>query len=71
MKENLDGIYILNSVLFYCLLFAGTDSCDGETLQSELNYLIKKQSSQQNLELAQILGILVDMSQVILKDQRQ
>jgi len=71
MKEQLDAIYILNSILFYCLLFVGTDSCDGETLQTELNYMIKKQSVEQNLELVEILGILVDMPKDILKDQRQ
>ena len=68
MKENLDGTYILNSVLFYCLLFVGTDSCDGETLQTELNYMIKKQSVQQNLELVGLLGILVDMSRQMLEE---
>ncbi len=71
MKEQLDAIYILNSILFYCLLFVGTDSCDGETLQTELNYMIKKQSVEANLELVEILSILVDMPEQILKDQRQ
>ena len=71
MREQLDAVYILNSILFYCLLFVGTDSCDGETLQTELNYMIKKQSVELNLEVVEVLGILADMTDQILKDQRQ
>ena len=56
MKENLDGQYLMNSVLFYSLLLATTDfspiasnvyaaeirPTDGETPSTELTHLLKK-----------------------------
>lgn len=70
-EETLGRQYLLNSVLFYCLLCVSSDSSDGESLSSELDYLIKKQSPQDNGELAEVLGALVDISAKVLHDPRQ
>ena len=41
--ENLSKTYLVNSLLFFCLLSVATDLRDGEALPSELAYLVKKQ----------------------------
>jgi hypothetical protein len=69
--DNLGRHYLLNSVLFYCLLCVSSNSGDGESLSSELGYLVKKQSLQGTVELTEILGVLVDFAAKVLQEQRQ
>ena len=42
MDDNLSGKYLLNSILYYCLLFVSTDSIDADSLTTELAYIIKR-----------------------------
>lgn len=62
---------MLNSVLFYSLLFVGSDSCDGESLSSELSYLIRKQSLEETVKMTGVLGLLADVAAKLLQEQRQ
>lgn len=84
MKENLDGQYLMNSVLFYSLLLVTTDfgpiasnvfneirPTDGEGPSTELTHLLKKQNMAKNLELCEIVSILVDICSKILREQKQ
>lgn len=70
-EENLGKQYLLNSIMFYCLLFVNSDTVDGESLPSELSYLVKKQSFDETVELAEVLGALIDVAGSILQDKRQ
>jgi hypothetical protein len=70
-EEDLGQPYLLNSVLFYCLLCAPSDSGDGESLPLELSYLVKKQPLRDTVELVEVLGALVDVAATILHDPRQ
>ena len=70
-EESLGKHYLLNSVLFYCLLFVNSDAIDGESLPSEISYLAKKQSVSELTELVEVLGALVDVSGSLLTDARQ
>lgn len=62
VRDNIDGQYLVNSTLFFSLVLACTDSIDGDQLLSEPSFLVKRcQHGKESLELAQIVGILVDM----------
>ena len=71
VEDNLSRQYLLNSALFYCLLCVSSDTCDGESLPTELSYLIKKQPLQDTVELTEVLGALVDITAKVLHDPRQ
>lgn len=54
LKEDSDTQYLLNSILCHCLLFVCSDSIDGDSVQTELQYLVNKQSLEQNCQLIEM-----------------
>ena len=53
VRDNIDGQYLVNSALFYCLLLACTDALDGDQLPSEPSFLLRRcQLGKESLELA-------------------
>lgn len=69
--DNLSRSYLLNSLLYFCLLCLGSDFSEGESLPSELSYLVKKQPLQESVALVDVLGALLDVAPKLLDSPRQ
>lgn len=70
-QASLSRSYLLNSLLFFCLLCAGSDTADAASLPSELSFLVQRQPLQESLALVEVLGVLLDAAPAIMESPRQ